>query len=37
MMKFQELDTSVRLVHDLWNIAEGQPGHFRASVFEFRP
>ncbi|SBW23034.1 radical SAM family protein [Candidatus Protofrankia californiensis] len=32
-----ELDATVRLVYDLWKIADGQPGRFRASVFEFRP
>ncbi len=33
----EELNTTVRQVHDLWDITEGQPGRFRASVFEFRP
>jgi radical SAM superfamily enzyme YgiQ (UPF0313 family) len=33
----QELDATVAHVHDLWDIAAGQPGRFRASVFEFRP
>jgi radical SAM superfamily enzyme YgiQ (UPF0313 family) len=32
-----ELHETVRLVYDLWRIADGQPGRFRASVFEFRP
>lgn len=32
-----ELDATVRQVYDLWDIADGQPGRFRASVFEFRP
>lgn len=32
-----ELNATVRLVYDLWRIADGQPGRFRASVFEFRP
>jgi radical SAM superfamily enzyme YgiQ (UPF0313 family) len=32
-----ELDETVRLVYALWRITEGQPGRFRASVFEFRP
>jgi anaerobic magnesium-protoporphyrin IX monomethyl ester cyclase len=32
-----ELDATVRHVYELWDIAEGQPGRFRASVFEFRP
>ncbi len=33
----EELAETVRLVYDLWDIAEGCPGSFRASVFEFRP
>ncbi len=32
-----DLDATVRLVHDLWDITDHQPGRFRASVFEFRP
>lgn len=32
-----ELNETVRLVHDLWDITDAQPGRFRASVFEFRP
>jgi len=32
-----ELDATVKQVYQLWDIAEGQPGWFRASVFEFRP
>lgn len=32
-----ELNDTVRLVYDLWDITENQPGRFRASVFEFRP
>lgn len=32
-----ELAATVRHVYDLWQIAESQPGSFRASVFEFRP
>ncbi|MEV6299854.1 radical SAM protein [Actinoplanes sp. NPDC051861] len=32
-----ELKATVRLVHDLWEITDRQPGRFRASVFEFRP
>jgi anaerobic magnesium-protoporphyrin IX monomethyl ester cyclase len=31
------LNDTVRHVRELWDIAEGQPGRFRASVFEFRP
>jgi anaerobic magnesium-protoporphyrin IX monomethyl ester cyclase len=33
----QELNDTVRHVRELWDIATGQPGRFRASVFEFRP
>lgn len=33
----EELETTVRHVYELWDIAAGQPGRFRASVFEFRP
>lgn len=33
----QELNDTVQLVHDLWDLAKGQSGDFRASVFEFRP
>jgi radical SAM superfamily enzyme YgiQ (UPF0313 family) len=32
-----ELNATVRQVYDLWDIADRQPGRFRASVFEFRP
>ncbi|MEV0325443.1 radical SAM protein [Micromonospora echinospora] len=32
-----ELDATVRHVHDLWEISTDSPGSFRASVFEFRP
>ncbi|WP_433270783.1 B12-binding domain-containing radical SAM protein [Actinosynnema sp. CS-041913] len=32
-----EVDTTVHLVHELWNLADRLPGHFRASVFEYRP
>lgn len=32
-----ELDATVRHVRELWDIADRQPGEFRASVFEFRP
>jgi anaerobic magnesium-protoporphyrin IX monomethyl ester cyclase len=32
-----ELNQTVRLVHELWNITDSLPGRFRASVFEFRP
>ncbi|MFY1598373.1 B12-binding domain-containing radical SAM protein [Micromonospora sp. WMMD737] len=32
-----ELDATVQHVHELWDLADSQPGSFRASVFEFRP
>ncbi|MGH3794588.1 MAG: B12-binding domain-containing radical SAM protein [Pseudonocardiaceae bacterium] len=32
-----EIDTTVRLVHDLWELTEALPGRFRASAFEYRP
>ncbi|SER20315.1 B12-binding domain-containing radical SAM protein [Actinokineospora terrae] len=32
-----EIDTTVRLVHDLWDLTDPLPGRFRASVFEYRP
>jgi anaerobic magnesium-protoporphyrin IX monomethyl ester cyclase len=32
-----ELAATVRIVHDLWDLTDHQPGRFRASVFEFRP
>ncbi|GAB2964154.1 hypothetical protein GCM10027280_61350 [Micromonospora polyrhachis] len=33
----EELDMTVRHVHELWDIADANPGSFRVSVFEFRP
>jgi radical SAM superfamily enzyme YgiQ (UPF0313 family) len=33
----EELAATVRHVRQLWEVADGQPGNFRASVFEFRP
>ncbi|MBL7488406.1 B12-binding domain-containing radical SAM protein [Frankia sp. AgB1.9] len=33
----EELAATVRHVRELWEVADGQPGDFRASVFEFRP
>jgi radical SAM superfamily enzyme YgiQ (UPF0313 family) len=33
----EEMDATVRLVHDLWRLADRLPGRFRASVFEYRP
>ncbi|GAA3763002.1 radical SAM protein [Salinactinospora qingdaonensis] len=32
-----ETAQTVDLVHELWDLTEGQPGRFRSSVFEFRP
>jgi anaerobic magnesium-protoporphyrin IX monomethyl ester cyclase len=32
-----EIDSTVRLVHDLWDLTAALPGQFRASVFEYRP
>lgn len=32
-----EIDTTAALVHQLWDIADTHPGHFTASVFEYRP
>ncbi|WP_410599798.1 B12-binding domain-containing radical SAM protein [Amycolatopsis sp. lyj-90] len=32
-----EIDDTVRLVHDLWDITDPLPGRFRASAFEYRP
>ena len=32
-----ELDATVHLVHELWNLTDPLPGQFRASVFEYRP
>jgi radical SAM superfamily enzyme YgiQ (UPF0313 family) len=32
-----EIDTTVRLVHDLWDLTESLSGQFRASAFEYRP
>lgn len=33
----EEIDTTVRLVHDLWELTDPLPGRFRASAFEYRP
>lgn len=33
----EEIDTTVRLVHDLWELTDAMPGRFRASAFEYRP
>ncbi|GAA1910894.1 B12-binding domain-containing radical SAM protein [Streptantibioticus ferralitis] len=32
-----DLDATVRHIHNLWKLADALPGNFRASVFEFRP
>ncbi|MEU0469701.1 radical SAM protein [Amycolatopsis sp. NPDC006131] len=32
-----EIDSTVRLVHDLWDLTDNLPGTFRASTFEYRP
>jgi anaerobic magnesium-protoporphyrin IX monomethyl ester cyclase len=32
-----EIDTTARLVRDLWTLTDPLPGRFRASVFEYRP
>jgi radical SAM superfamily enzyme YgiQ (UPF0313 family) len=32
-----EVDATVSLVHDLWNLTADTPAMFRASVFEYRP
>lgn len=32
-----EIDTTARLVRELWDITDPMPGQFRASVFEYRP
>jgi anaerobic magnesium-protoporphyrin IX monomethyl ester cyclase len=32
-----EIDSTVRLVHELWSVADASPGRFRASAFEYRP
>jgi anaerobic magnesium-protoporphyrin IX monomethyl ester cyclase len=32
-----EVDATVRLVHDLWDLTDRLPGRFLASAFEYRP
>ena len=32
-----EIDATVHLVHDLWELTDPLPGRFRASAFEYRP
>ena len=33
----EEIEATVRLVHELWELTDPLPGQFRASVFEYRP
>ncbi|WP_431980091.1 dTMP kinase [Streptomyces qinglanensis] len=33
----EDLDATVRHIHNLWDLADRNPSTFRASVFEFRP
>jgi anaerobic magnesium-protoporphyrin IX monomethyl ester cyclase len=33
----EEIDATVRLVHELWSLTDPLAGQFRASVFEYRP
>lgn len=33
----QEIDTTMRLAHDLWELTDPLPGRFRVSAFEYRP
>jgi len=33
----EDFSATIRLVHQLWNLTESDPGVFRCSVFEFRP
>ncbi|GGP35130.1 B12-binding domain-containing radical SAM protein [Streptomyces melanogenes] len=33
----EDLDATMRHIHNLWKIADRSPGTFRASAFEFRP
>jgi len=33
----EEIDATVRLVHELWDATDHLPGRFRASAFEYRP
>lgn len=32
-----ELAETISLIHQLWDLTDGRPGAFRASVFQFRP
>jgi radical SAM superfamily enzyme YgiQ (UPF0313 family) len=32
-----EIDTTVQMVRDVWEMTDSLPGSFRASVFEYRP
>lgn len=33
----EDIEATEHLIHDLWEIADHEPGSFRCSVFEFRP
>ena len=33
----EEIDATVALIHDLWDITDPLPGGFTASAFEYRP
>lgn len=33
----EEIDTTVALIRDLWNLTDPMPGGFTASAFEYRP
>ncbi|MFJ7523961.1 B12-binding domain-containing radical SAM protein [Streptomyces griseus] len=33
----EDIEATVRHIHNLWSLADRHPGRFRASVFEFRP
>lgn len=33
----EDVHATERIIHELWEIADQQPGSFRCSVFEFRP
>lgn len=32
-----EMLETIKLIRKLWDLTEGSPGHFRCSIFEFRP
>lgn len=33
----EDVEATERIIHELWELADQQPGSFRCSVFEFRP